>query len=64
MLKQALPLDGGKAAIMLFRIGYGPSPTATSLRRALESTRFGSPEANSQSDRGFHGAELRETLRN
>jgi hypothetical protein len=64
LLKQALPLDSGKAAIMLFRIGYGPSPTATSLRRPIESTRFGPAEANSQSDRGFVGADLPETLRN
>ena len=30
-----LGLDDGRAAILLFRIGYGPPPSATSLRRPL-----------------------------
>jgi hypothetical protein len=36
LLRQVLPLDDGKAPIMLFRVGYGPPPTAGSLRRPLE----------------------------
>jgi len=35
LFRQVLPLDDRKASIMLFRIGYGPPPTATSLRRAI-----------------------------
>jgi nitroreductase len=36
LFKRVLPLDDRKAAIMLFRVGYGPPPSATSLRRRLE----------------------------
>jgi nitroreductase len=34
---QALPPDDGKAAVMLFRVGYGPQPSARSLRRSIRS---------------------------
>jgi nitroreductase len=36
LFKRVLPLDDRKAPIMLFRVGYGPPPSATSLRRRLE----------------------------
>jgi len=34
-LDPILGLDSGKAAILLFRVGYGPAPSARSLRRPL-----------------------------
>jgi hypothetical protein len=35
LFRRVLPLDPQRAPIMLFRIGYGASPSATSLRRSL-----------------------------
>lgn len=37
LFKQVLPLDDRHSVILLFRLGYGPQPTATSLRRLLNS---------------------------
>jgi hypothetical protein len=36
LFRQVLPLDDSRAPIMLFRVGYGPAPSATSLRRSIE----------------------------
>lgn len=51
LFKGVLPLDDRKAAIMLFRIGYGPPPTARSLRRKLDQYLVRSFAANSREQR-------------
>ncbi len=33
---EVLPLSDGQAPVMLFRVGYGPEPTTTALRRVIE----------------------------
>jgi hypothetical protein len=38
LFKQVLPLDQRHAVILLFRLGYGPPPSATSLRRPVISS--------------------------
>ena len=39
LFETVLPLGAGQAPILLFRLGYGPSPSARSLRQAVEPSR-------------------------